>query len=70
MRLWFSFSPKAMLQQGELQGETLQLQKSDNNSSLYQLLENLNQLVCEPEELKDFMVRLSTTYGANDKHPQ
>lgn len=68
--LWFSSSPKAMLQQGELQGETCRLQKSNNNSSPYQLLKNLNQLVGKPEELKDFMVRLSTTYGTNDKHPR
>lgn len=58
-----------MLQEGELQGETLQLQESNNDSSPYQLLKNLNQLVGEPEALKEFMVRLSTTYGANDKHP-
>lgn len=67
--LWFSFFPTAILQQEELLGEILQLQKSNNNPSPCQLLKNLNQLVGEPEELKDFMVRLSTTYGANGKHP-
>lgn len=68
--LWFPSSPKAVLRQGELQGETLHLHKSNDNSSPYQLLKNLNQLVGKPGELKDFMVRLSTTYGANDKHPR